>query len=111
VARVAAAAATRDPRFPRLRPDELVGLRVEVSVLSPMWTVTAAEIDPAIHGICLEHGRHRAVLMPRVAADRGWDRETLLVHLCEKAAVAPDAWRDPAATLLAFTVETIEGEI
>src|SRR5438128_6588529 len=110
VARLAAAAATRDPRFPRLRADELGGLRVEVSVLSPMRSVTAAEIDPAVHGLCLEHGRHRAVLLPQVAAGRGWNTETLLVHLCEKADVPPGAWRDRAATLLAFTVESVEGE-
>src|SRR5205814_936611 len=37
VARMAGAAATRDPRFPRLGADEIEGLRVEISVLSPMW--------------------------------------------------------------------------
>ena len=111
VARVAAAAATRDPRFPRLRAEELDGLRVEVSILSPMRNVTAAEIEPVIHGICFEYGRHRAILLPQVAAGQGWDTETLLAHLCEKADAAADAWRDPAATLLAFTVESVEGEV
>jgi AmmeMemoRadiSam system protein A len=111
VARVAAAAATRDPRFPRLRAEEIGGLRVEVSVLSPMWRVTIAEIEPAIHGLCLEHGRHRAILLPQVAAGEGWDTETLLAHLCAKADVAPDAWRDPEAMLFAFTVERVEGEV
>src|SRR5439155_21508968 len=111
VARVATAAATRDPRFPRLHPEELAGLRVEVSVLSPIRRVTPAEIEPTIHGLCLEHGRRRAILLPQVAAGEGWDTETLLGHLCEKAEVAPDAWRDPAARLFAFTVEIVEGAV
>ena len=111
VARVAIAAATRDPRFPPLRDDELAGLRIEISILSPVRRVTAAEIDPAIHGVCLEHGRRRAVLLPQVAVEHGWDRETLLLHLCEKADLAPDAWRDPAATLFSFTVETIADDV
>jgi len=108
VARVAIAAATRDPRFQPLGDDELAGLRIEISILSPLRTVTAAEIDPAIHGVCLERGRRRAVLLPQVAIEHGWDRETLLRHLCEKADLAPDAWHDPAAALFTFTVETIE---
>jgi len=52
-----------------------------------------------------------ADLLPQVAAGQGWDTETLLAHLCEKADVAANAWRDPAVTLFAFTVESVEGEV
>jgi AmmeMemoRadiSam system protein A len=111
VARMAVAAATRDPRFSPLTVEELPGLRVEVSVLSPMWRAAAEEIDPAVHGVCVRLGRRHGVLLPQVAADRGWDRETLLAHVCEKAGLASSAWRDSAAMLFAFTVESVEGEV
>ena len=47
----------------------------------------------------------------RCYARFGWDRETLFRHLCEKAGLAPNAWRDPGATLEAFTVETVEDRL
>jgi len=109
VGRMAAASAMRDPRFTPLEPSELDGLRIEVSVLAPLARIDPEDVDPARHGVCLRLGRQGAVLLPQVAARYGWDRETLFRQLCEKAGLAPDAWRDPRATLEAFTVETVEG--
>jgi AMMECR1 domain-containing protein len=43
-------------------------------------------------------------LLPQVAIEHGWDRETLLEQTCRKAGLAPDAWRK-AATIEAFTAE------
>jgi AmmeMemoRadiSam system protein A len=111
VARMATAAATRDPRFTPLRPEDLSGLHIEISILSPTRPVTVDEIDPAAHGLSLRLGRHGAVLLPQVATRYRWDRMTLLVHLCEKGGLPATAWQDPAATLLAFTVETVEGVV
>ena len=111
VARMALAAATRDPRFSPLARDELAGLRVEVSVLSPMRPVSLDDIDPCIHGVCIRLGSRRAVLLPQVAAARGWDPPTLLAHLCEKANLSPTAWRDPVAELFAFTIDAMESEV
>ena len=46
------------------------------------------------------------MFLPRVAADMGWDRDTLLDHLCvEKAGLPPGAWRDPDASLWIFESE------
>jgi len=111
VGRMATASATRDPRFSPLDPGELTGLTVEISVLAPLTRIDPMTVDPARHGLCLRVGRHGAVLLPQVAARFGWDRETLLRQLCEKAGLPVDAWRDPAATLDAFTVETVEGAL
>jgi AmmeMemoRadiSam system protein A len=110
-AEVAAAAATRDPRFVPVLPAELDDLDVEVSVLSAASPVTVEALDPARHGVCLKLGDHRAVLLPQVAAREGWDRETLLGHLAEKAKLPSDAWRDPDAILLAFTAVTVSGSL
>jgi uncharacterized protein len=111
VARMATAAATRDPRFSPLAPEELHGLRVEISVLSPAHAVAPDKVDPATHGVCISHTGRRAVFLPQVAARHGWDPETLLGELCMKADLARDAWRDPSVVLRVFTVVTIEGEI
>lgn len=111
VARMATAAATRDPRFSPLAPEELHGLRVEISVVSPTHAVAPDEVDPATHGVCISHAGRRAVFLPQVAARHGWDRETLLGELCTKADLPPDAWRDPTVELRVFTVVTIEGEL
>ena len=111
VARMATAAATRDPRFSPLTPEELHGLRVEISVVSPALAVAPDEVDPATHGVCISHAGRRAVFLPQVAVRHGWDRETLLAELCTKADLPPDAWRDAGVLLRVFTVVTIEGEI
>jgi AmmeMemoRadiSam system protein A len=111
VTRMARAAATRDPRFPPLAPDELPGLHVEISLLSPLRPATVDDLEPATHGVSLRLGDRRAVLLPQVAAREGWNAATLLAHLCEKAGLPAHAWRDRSAVLLAFTVETVEDEI
>jgi len=112
VARMARAAARTDPRFPPLRPDELLGLRVEVSVLSPTRPVSVDEIDPGIHGVCLRAQGRGAVLLPQVAVRLGWDRETLLRELCAKADLPDEARRDPTTLLVAFTVvEVVEDDV
>jgi hypothetical protein len=66
---------------------------------------------PTTHGLCIRLGDRGAVLLPQVAARHGWNRDTLLAELCGKAGLPPDAWRDAAALLLAFTIETIEAEV
>lgn len=111
VASVAQSAACRDPRFDPISPEDLNGLRLDVSVLSATQPTAIDDIDPARHGVCLTLGARRAVLLPQVAIRYGWDRPTLLAHLCEKAELAPTAWRDPDALLLTFFVTTLEGAV
>ena len=85
----AAVWAAQDPRFPRLKAGELAGLDVEVSVLSPPRRVTGPEaIEVGTHGVILEKGSHRAVFLPHVATEQGWDRRTMLEHLARKAGLA-----------------------
>jgi len=93
----AAVWASQDPRFPRLQAGELAGLEVEVSVLSPARRVAGPEaIEVGKHGVILEKGRHRAVFLPHVATEQGWDRRTMLEHLARKAGLPTDGWREGA---------------
>jgi hypothetical protein len=89
--------AARDPRFPPLASEELAGLEVEVSVLSPPRPVAGPEaIVVGTHGVILAKGGARAVFLPQVASEQGWDRETMLRQLARKAGLPADAWRQGA---------------
>jgi len=66
--RSAVLAATRDPRFPPVRLEELPALGIEVSVLAPATPVRdVTELDPARYGVIMEddHGR-RGLLLPAI---------------------------------------------
>jgi len=90
----ALSAAFRDPRFPPVTAQEVAGLEIEISVLTPLREVSGPpEIEIGRHGIVLEKAGHRAVFLPQVAPEQGWDRETTLAHLAVKAGLARDAWR------------------
>jgi uncharacterized protein (TIGR00296 family) len=51
------------------------------------------EIAVGQHGVIVEQGRSRGLLLPQVATDFGWDRETFLEYTCLKAGLPRDAWR------------------
>jgi len=63
----AISAATRDPRFPPVRPHELDGLDVKVDVLMPPEPVESlAELDPKRYGVIVESATdwRRGLLLP-----------------------------------------------
>ena len=95
VARRAASAALEDTRFPHtVTVEELPFITVEVSVLTPPRPVKSAdEIVIGRHGIILSVGWNRATFLPQVAPEQGWDRETTLRHLAQKAGLPADAWK------------------
>jgi uncharacterized protein len=107
VADVAASAATEDPRFASILPAELPLLDIEISVLGPFERIDPldpSQITIGRHGLVIELGRRRGLLLPQVATEWGWDRETFLTQLCAKAALPPDAWRT-GATVYRFEAE------
>ena len=102
VQEMAVAAATSDPRFPPLSSKEIDQITIKVAVLSPMKRIDYQEVEVGVHGLLISHGGRRGVLLPEVAADRGWDRETYLENLCYKAGLPGDTWRQNP-TMYAFT--------
>ena len=104
-ATMAAAVTREDPRFPQVRPDELDGMEVEVSVLSPLRPIAPDEVVPGRDGLMIRRGRCAGLLLPQVATEFGMDRLGFLDALCQKAMLPPGAWRDPAAELRGFTVQ------
>jgi hypothetical protein len=107
IARVAVCAAREDPRFEPLRGEELDGLAVEVSVLGPLEPIDPADPDAIVigrHGLVVEQGSRRGLLLPQVATEWGWDRETFLSQTCVKARLPQDAWR-AGATVYRFAAD------
>jgi hypothetical protein len=99
IARVAVSAAREDPRFAPLRADELDGLEIEVSVLGPLEEIDPADpaaIDVGRHGLVVQEGHRRGLLLPQVATEWGWNREEFLSQTCVKAGLPPGAWRTGA---------------
>ncbi|MFZ5802054.1 MAG: AmmeMemoRadiSam system protein B [Candidatus Omnitrophota bacterium] len=109
---MAIAAATEDPRFPAVRPDELRDLHYEISVLSPLEKIPHADgIVAGVHGVQIRQGWKGGVFLPQVATEQGWDRDTFLSMLCaHKAGLAPDCWKDPQTELSVFTAEVFSEE-
>ncbi|VGO12198.1 hypothetical protein PDESU_00749 [Pontiella desulfatans] len=93
VAEQAVNAAFHDPRFPRLREDELGEIDIEISALTAPHSVESHEdIEIGRHGVVLYKGMHTAVFLPQVAPEQGWDLETTLSHLAMKAGLGANDW-------------------
>ncbi|PYQ05548.1 MAG: AMMECR1 domain-containing protein [Acidobacteria bacterium] len=105
VARMAVAAATQDLRFASVSAVELPSITLEISVLTAPVPIAPQDVEPGVHGLIVRHAGRSGLLLPQVATDYGWDRETFLQYTCVKAGLPRDAWTDPAAILLAFTAE------
>ena len=103
----AAAAALEDIRFDPVTPEELPLLEVEISVLGRPVSVRPEDVLVGTHGLIVKLGGRGGLLLPQVAAERGWDRETFLEQTCRKAGLSPGAWRDPGCQLLAFTAAVL----
>jgi AmmeMemoRadiSam system protein A len=107
----ARAAAFEDPRFPPVTLADLRDLSLEISVLTPAEVVTdPAAVEVGRHGLVVEQGTARGLLLPQVAVEHGWTREQFLDHTCIKAGLRPDAWRRGASVYSFEAVVFGEGE-
>ncbi len=106
VQKVAVAAALDDPRFRPVVPSELSELDLEISVLSmPELLSDPSQIAVGRHGLIIQKGSMSGLLLPQVATEYGWDRETFLAEVSRKAGLAPTAWKERDAKLYTFTAE------
>jgi len=111
VEEMAIAAAFQDPRFEPLKKEELKDLRLEISVLTPLRRVAdVGEIEVGIHGLYIRKGVRAGLLLPQVAMEYGWDRDTFLRETCCKAGLAPDAWRDRETEIYLFSADVFGEE-
>ncbi len=108
VATMAVAAASQDPRFPPMTRADLDKFDLEITVLSPLERIDDInQIEVGVHGIYIIKGLNRGVLLPQVATEYGWDRETFLRQTCTKAGLIEDAWQQPDAEIYIFSGQII----
>jgi AmmeMemoRadiSam system protein A len=108
---MAAAAATRDPRFPPIEVTDLQAMTVEISVLSPDIVIhRPEEIEIGRHGLDVRRDGARGLLLPQVALEHGFDRERFLAATCRKAGLPADAWHDGTTEIRVFEAEVFGDE-
>jgi AmmeMemoRadiSam system protein A len=102
----AISAAFRDPRFSPVQRDEFPTLHLEISVMGPILPVKDVnEIEVGRDGLIMRRGHSAGLLLPQVATDYGWDRETFLAQTCVKAGLPPTAWQFPDTKIERFSAE------
>lgn len=100
-------AAFEDPRFTPLSSDELDAVEIEISVLSPLEKVDDVDrIQVGTHGLLIDAGFTRGLLLPQVATENHWNREQFLTHTALKAGLPDDAWKRSNVQLYSFTTDT-----
>ncbi|MCP4252361.1 MAG: AmmeMemoRadiSam system protein B [Candidatus Scalindua sp.] len=100
-----------DRRFRPVSEDELPDIEIDISVLSPIKEISGAEkFIIGKHGIIINLEGTRAVFLPQVATEQGWDREETLAHLCNKAGLPSHAWKDDKMKFFVFTAEVFHEE-
>jgi AmmeMemoRadiSam system protein B/AmmeMemoRadiSam system protein A len=111
VIQMAAAAASRDTRFPPVRPEELDDIHIEISVNTPLTRVSGPDdIILGTHGVVVSQGSRQGVFLPQVATETGWSKEKFLSNLCmHKAGLPPDAYKN-GADIFVFTSVIFEEE-
>ena len=97
IRQVALSASKDDPRFPPVDADELSEIAIEVSVLGALEPVVGPQaVVIGRHGVVVEEGARSALLLPKVAVERGWDAQVFVSNTCVKAGLRPNAWRHGA---------------
>ncbi len=103
-------AAVHDPRFRPVKIDELAKIDIEVSVLTTPELIKAnspeeylEKIQPGIDGIIIDYKGSGATYLPQV-----WemipDKGEFLSHLCEKAFLPGDCWKEKEIKIYRYRV-------
>lgn len=116
-------AATGDPRFYPLSPEELDHIVVEVSLLTPPRLIDVKspreylkKIVIGRDGLIVQKGFARGLLLPQVPVEEEWDVEEFLDYTCIKAGLPRKCWKDRKTQIFSFQGEvfsekTPRGEI
>jgi AmmeMemoRadiSam system protein A len=103
---MAKAAALQDPRFQPLTADEVSSTQIEISILTQLEQISRPEeIEVGKHGLVVEQGHNRGLLLPQVAVEYNWQRGVFLEHTCQKAGLPADAWQEPDTRIYVFSAE------
>jgi AmmeMemoRadiSam system protein A len=99
-------ASQNDPRFPPLRVEEIPQISLEISVLSKPFPMNSYDdIEIGKHGLILEEGGRRGLLLPQVPVEHNMNREQYLSALCRKTGFDEDYWKKKVLTIEMFTAD------
>ena len=97
----ARSAAFEDTRFPPVQKEELKDIKIEISVLTVPALIDVEKpedyfkkIKVGKDGLIIRSSLGSGLLLPQVATEYNWSVEEFLGHLCEKAWLKQDAWKD-----------------
>ena len=108
VLEMARSAAIGDPRFPKVRPEEVPELTVDITVFppDPLRKINdISEIEIGKHGLYIKRGFSRGTLLPQVATEYNWDVKTFLEHTCRKAGLPINAWKEEGTEIFVYPGE------
>lgn len=110
----AIAAAVQDPRFPPLSQEELEGVKISISVLTKPqkfkvknYRELLEKLVSGKHGLIIQKGWAKATFLP-VVWEQLPEKEEFLGHLCMKAGLGKEEWKEPGMEFLIY--EAIEFE-
>lgn len=106
VREMAISASFDDPRFVPLTKDEFNNIETEISVLTPLIRVhDISEIEVGRDGLLIRLDFHSGLLLPQVATENGWDRETFLQQTCFKAGLPKNSYKEKTAEIFRFSAD------
>jgi MEMO1 family protein len=88
IVRNAYSAALHDPRFFRVRPEELASITCSVDVLSPSEACSMADLDPKVYGVIVRCDVRRGVLLPDLEGIDDAGRQVAIA--LQKAGILPN---------------------
>ncbi len=112
----AVAAAFEDPRFVPISAKEIGELTVEVSILSGQEALGKSaqsrkrNLKIGTHGLIIEYGHYRGLLLPNVATEQHFTKEKFLECVCEKAGIPRTYWMQPNVSLYSFESQIFREE-
>ena len=105
-------AATNDPRFPQIQPDELDRIEIEISILTEPQSLqfNSAEellekLSPHTDGVVLQIGERSVTFLPQVWANFP-NKVAFMESLSKKANCEPKAWRNPGTSVSVYRTES-----
>ncbi len=99
-------AAFEDFRFPPLSEEDLPLIDIEISVLTePEIIENPLSFNLGKDGIIFTLNGRRAVYLPQVATETGWNRIEMLQSLSLKAGLPSDSWKSNEAVFMTFQAE------
>jgi len=100
---------SEDPRFLPVRSSELQEIIVEVSVLTPPELITVddpkkypSKIKVGVHGLLVERGWNKGLLLPQVPVEWGWNEEEFIAQCCIKAGLPTSEWLKKTTKIYKF---------